>query len=197
MNNKGILINSTIRPQHSGDTFAIVYSNEIKGGHHQVNNIIERNSISMDRRIEGMFCSIVSGTTGTTYQLIGGIDNTNWVEFITTSGSTESKLSTNLKNLQALNTSGTTNGYGKKCCNTPLPSNKSDSLVQVFLNGISVPCGNNSSDYCFFAPDDGSETLYSNARSQGEQQKNDILYWREDADYQIETDDIFDFVLLI
>lgn len=197
MNNKGTLINSTIRPQHSGDTFATVYSNEVKGGHHQVNSIIDRNSIPMDRRMEGMFCSVVSGSTSETYQLIGGIDNTDWVEFITTSGSTTSKLSTNLRNLTALSTSGTTIGYGKKCCNTSLPLSKDNSLVQIFLNGISVPCGDTNDDYCFFAPDIGSETLYSNARGQGEQQENDILYWREDADYQIETDDVFDFVLLI
>jgi hypothetical protein len=140
-----------------------------------------------------MFCTVVSGSTGFTYQLIGGLDNTDWIEFV----SSDNKLDINLRNLVGLDTSGTTVGNGGKCCNTTLPQNIEGSLVQVFVNGVLVPCGDSSGDYCFFAPDDGTETDYSNARAQGDQQENDYLYWKENADYQVDSDDLFDFVLLV
>jgi hypothetical protein len=140
-----------------------------------------------------MFCTVVSGSTGFTYQLIGGLDNTDWIEFV----SSDNKLDINLRNLIGLDTSGSTFGDGTKCCNTQLPQNIEGSLVQVFFNGVLVPCGDSSGDYCFFAPDDGSKTSYSNARVQGDQQENDFLYWKENADYQVDPDDLFDFVLLV
>lgn len=362
-NNKGTLINSTIRPQHSGDTFAIAFAEELKGGHHQVADIIARDNISVDRRVEGMLCSIID--SGLTYQLVGGLDNSNWVEYtdelsqlsyfhalgkaLTTTGETINEasyksahnvrsqeiwidnvgfasgttdadteasgnmavtkvlgatltivpgsngqayylnsggtfvrpwiapedisdpitnlpssgytlqlnrvmgnniipndryfvnyysgiiyfrkgrtptnmgwgdikgtfyrysgrflsdisdgniISTGLTNLQGVNTTGTTLGYGRRCIdNLVLPKSIEGSLIQVFLNGVLVPCGDSfSDDVCFFASNTGTETLYSNARAQGDQQQYDTLYWKANADYQIDVDDIFDIVVLV
>lgn len=67
----------------------IVYTNDAKGGHHQVATIAERNNISIDRRQPGMLCTVMDDGTGKakTFQLICKDvpaelnDNANWVAF--------------------------------------------------------------------------------------------------------------------
>lgn len=72
----------------------IVYSNDAKGGHHQVATIADRDKISTARRQPGMLCTVMDDGTGKakTYQLISTdveaelIKNTNWVEFASGGG---------------------------------------------------------------------------------------------------------------
>jgi len=67
----------------SGSLYPIIYSNDAKGGFHQVATITERNAIPALRRQPGMLCTVLDAGSGTpkTYQLIGGILDANWVEF--------------------------------------------------------------------------------------------------------------------
>lgn len=76
-NNTGTLVTAPIRPASDLDTFPSAYSNELLGGHHQVSTLSERNLISSERRLEGMFCAVVEDAG--LYQLQGGISNSNWV----------------------------------------------------------------------------------------------------------------------
>jgi hypothetical protein len=67
----------------------IVYTNDAKGGHHQVATIAERNNISIDRRQPGMLCTVMDDGSGKlkTFQLICKDvpaelnDNANWIAF--------------------------------------------------------------------------------------------------------------------
>lgn len=79
MNNQGTLVIAAIRPQSDADTFASTHANEALGGHHCVANLMERDSIPLERRLEGMTCYAVD--TMNTYQLVGGIENTDWCVF--------------------------------------------------------------------------------------------------------------------
>ena len=76
-----IEIISTLKQKNNLD-FPIVDSNDIKGGLYLVNNVSERDGIPTLRRKEGMVCWVKDDGF---YQLIGGIENTNWKE-ITLSG---------------------------------------------------------------------------------------------------------------
>jgi hypothetical protein len=80
-NNIGTLIIAPVRPQADNDAYPSAFANEIKGGHHQVTSLTERDLITTDRRVLGMLCSVVTISSSNTYQLIGGIDNGNWSEF--------------------------------------------------------------------------------------------------------------------
>lgn len=67
----------------------IIYTNDAKGGHHQVATIASRDSIILLRRQPGMLCTVMDDGTGkaSTYQLISTnvpeelMKNTNWVAF--------------------------------------------------------------------------------------------------------------------
>ncbi|WEK18235.1 MAG: hypothetical protein P0Y49_15700 [Candidatus Pedobacter colombiensis] len=67
----------------------IIYTNDAKGGHHQVATVAERNNISADRRQPGMLCTVMDDGTGKakTFQLICKDlpaelnDNNNWIAF--------------------------------------------------------------------------------------------------------------------
>lgn len=76
-----IEIISTLKQKNNLD-FPIVDSNDIKGGLYLVNSVNERDSVPTTRRKEGMICWIKDDGF---YQLIGGIENTNW-QGITLSG---------------------------------------------------------------------------------------------------------------
>lgn len=76
-NNEGTLVIAPIRPQAVEDTFPSAYSNEVKGGHHQVNTIAERDVIPTPRRLEGMFCYVKAD--GKVYKLEA--DLVTWTEF--------------------------------------------------------------------------------------------------------------------
>lgn len=68
----------TIKQKNNG-TFPLMDNNDVKGGHYQLDTLVERDNIPTIRRKELMFCSVVED--GKTYQLQGGIDNINWKEF--------------------------------------------------------------------------------------------------------------------
>jgi hypothetical protein len=67
----------------------IIYTNDAKGGHHQVATVADRNNISVDRRQPGMLCTVMDDGTGKakTFQLICKDlpaelnDNANWIAF--------------------------------------------------------------------------------------------------------------------
>ena len=75
INNTGNLIYSTLRPSTSADTFAVAFSNEIKGGLHNYSTLLERDSIPLERRQIWMKVTVSS----ITYLLSGGTSNSNWV----------------------------------------------------------------------------------------------------------------------
>jgi hypothetical protein len=83
MNNIGTLVIAPIRPQSTLDSFPSTLANEALGGHHSVATISDRNSIPLARRQEGMNCFV--GSNKVTYQLIGGIEDSNWVSVTTLS----------------------------------------------------------------------------------------------------------------
>ena len=78
MKNTGTLVIAPLRPYDSNDQFASAYANEIQGGHHQVVDLSSRDAIPAGRRVEGMLCWVISAATS--YRLISGIENINWVE---------------------------------------------------------------------------------------------------------------------
>ena len=57
-----------------------------KDGHRSVADLTERDAITTERRREGMLCYVQSETK--TYQLQGGITNSDWVEFSSGGSST-------------------------------------------------------------------------------------------------------------
>jgi hypothetical protein len=88
--NSGTLIISPIRPNATTDTIATALSNEVQGGHHQYTTIVGRNSITPERRVWGMLCTVYAEATTTlngVYQLVRGASSTditengNWVLF--------------------------------------------------------------------------------------------------------------------
>ena len=68
----------TLKQKNNGK-FPLIDSNDVKGGFYQADSITERNSIPIERRKEGMFCWV--STLKIVYQLVGGIENSNWTEF--------------------------------------------------------------------------------------------------------------------
>ena len=74
-----VTIIDTLAQKNNGE-FGIVDSNNIIGGFYQTDTLAERDSIPIARRKEGMFCW-VGGNKKKVYQLVDGIENTNWIEF--------------------------------------------------------------------------------------------------------------------
>lgn len=82
--NTGTLVSAAIRPIDSLDTIATAYASEIKGGHHSVATIAERNAIIIQRKELGMLCTVYNdGANSGTYQLVA-LPN-SWVIFNPTS----------------------------------------------------------------------------------------------------------------
>ena len=75
--NEGTLVIGTVRPYDSLDTYPSAVANEVKGGHHQVLLLTDRDSIPAARRVEGMFCFVKED--GKVYKL--GADLTTWTEY--------------------------------------------------------------------------------------------------------------------
>lgn len=68
----------------------------------------------------------------------------------------------------------------------------SNSPVTVYLNGQQINVGNTSQDWCFFSSDNGITKKQS-----GQETQNDMLYWDSNiAPFNLEIDDIFDFLYL-
>lgn len=63
-------------PENIGYQFNRLYGNPIET-YRQVNTITQRNSIPPEIRWEGMECYVI--TENQDYQLVGGVDNSNWV----------------------------------------------------------------------------------------------------------------------
>ena len=89
-NYSGTIISSPIRPIGPNELIATVFSNEIKGGHHNYELLSERDSIIEARRDWGMLVTIYNDSTTSnnkTYKLEYGysstniLDNNNWVEY--------------------------------------------------------------------------------------------------------------------
>ena len=80
---EGTIIASPITTGHTDNQFPIGDTNEMRGGHHSVSTIQDRNAISALRRAQGMTCWVVSQQI--VYRLVGGIENTNWVDATATS----------------------------------------------------------------------------------------------------------------
>lgn len=76
-NNTGTLVIAPIRPQAQEDTYPSAFANEVKGGHHQVLTLAERDAIPAGRRLEGMFCYVKED--GKVYKLDS--DLITWTEF--------------------------------------------------------------------------------------------------------------------
>ncbi len=71
LDNSGITVYTTIRPQNSGDTYPIAHANEIRGGLHLVTTL---SSVTNDRRMDGMLAYVIP--QGKTYRLTGN----TWAE---------------------------------------------------------------------------------------------------------------------
>ena len=67
-----------IAPTDTSDTFAVTDSRFARGGHHEVADSTERDTIPTDRRRDGMTCYTQDDRK--TWQLQGGILNGDWVD---------------------------------------------------------------------------------------------------------------------
>lgn len=79
-NNTGTLVIAAVRPASDQDTYPVAFANEVKGGHHQVPLIADRDAITPDRRQIGMWCTVAED--GKTYKLEAGIENINWQQVV-------------------------------------------------------------------------------------------------------------------
>jgi len=73
-----------IAPTDTADTYPTHESIYGKGGYVEVADIAARNAITTERRREGMMAYVASDQN--TYQLVGGIANTNWQLFVVGGG---------------------------------------------------------------------------------------------------------------
>lgn len=89
-NYSGTIVSSPIRPFGPITNIATVFSNEIKGGHHNYETISERDSLIEERRDWGMLVTIYNDITSTnnkTYKLEYNfsssslMDNLNWIDY--------------------------------------------------------------------------------------------------------------------
>ena len=71
-------ISGFVAPTDSTDIYATHDEEYGRGGYRSVATIVERDAIPVDRRKEGM--KVYVNDTGTEYQLIGGITDTDWTE---------------------------------------------------------------------------------------------------------------------
>lgn len=88
-----------------------------------------------------------------------------------------------------------TNTDGSLACNTAILDNpKPSSIVRVFINGVEVNVGGKTYPYdCYFSPNSGVTV-----RTPGDEKIGDKLYWNGSvAGYQLDTNDLIDFIYLI
>ena len=72
----GVILGSQISTGNPANTYPAAVANQIKGGRHTVADITARNAITTERRTIGM--EVFVAADGITYELIGGITNSNW-----------------------------------------------------------------------------------------------------------------------
>jgi hypothetical protein len=87
---QGTIVAAPIRPSGPDALFATVFSNEMRGGHHNYETLAERQSLISSRRDWGMLVTVYNDPTPSnnkTYQLKYGwsnttiTDNNNWVVY--------------------------------------------------------------------------------------------------------------------
>jgi len=89
--NGTVILSGMISPTDTTDVYPTHEDTLGKGGYSSVVDLTTRDNISSLRRKVGMMVYVESD--GLTYQLQGGVDNSNWVEFTSgTSGTTEEEL---------------------------------------------------------------------------------------------------------
>ena len=84
-NNVGTLVIAPVRPQSTSDVYPVAIANEIRGGHHSVASIVERDAIAVERLDVGMFCT--TKDSGTVYILRQILPSLVWEEFVSGSSS--------------------------------------------------------------------------------------------------------------
>jgi hypothetical protein len=89
----GTVVAAKITTGDTVNTYAIGDCNEMQGTVHSVADNTARDAITTARRREGMYCYVISSET--TYQLVGGVDNTDWVEVSSGGGSDADSISNN------------------------------------------------------------------------------------------------------
>lgn len=72
-------VTGTLAPTDTDDVYATHDSVYGKGGYREVADLLERNSITLARRSDGMLVYVQSEDK--LYKLENGLENTNWVEF--------------------------------------------------------------------------------------------------------------------
>lgn len=89
-NYSGTIVSSPIRPFGPNELLATVFSNEVKGGHHNYELLSERDNLILARRDWGMLVTIYNDTNSSnnkTYKLEYGfsstnlLDNSNWIDY--------------------------------------------------------------------------------------------------------------------
>jgi hypothetical protein len=74
-----VRVTGYVAPSDSTDVYAAHDEEYGAGGYRSVIDLLSRDAITLPRRKEGMLVYVKS--TGITYQLDGGIDNINWIEY--------------------------------------------------------------------------------------------------------------------
>jgi hypothetical protein len=104
--NVGTLVGAAIRPINTADLISTAYANEIKGGIHGYETLLERNGIIVERRQWGILAVVYNdGTNNKTYQLKYNNSNTdlmnnlNWVEYTGASSTNISEWQNSVKSI--------------------------------------------------------------------------------------------------
>lgn len=82
----GVTVSGYIAPSDTADVYATHKAQFGYGGYRSALDLTARDAITTLRREEGMIVYVISEKKE--YRLVGGIDNTNWVEVIAATGST-------------------------------------------------------------------------------------------------------------
>lgn len=110
------------------------------------------------------------------------------VEYVNLSGGTKKTWTLNNYDMAA----EITISDGDLACSIPI-IDIPYSIVSVKLNGLDINIGGTSSIYdAYFSPDSGTTI-----RAVGEEQQGDYLYWNTtNAGYNLDVNDVFDFIFL-
>jgi hypothetical protein len=74
----GTILAAKVTTGNTVNTFPVADTSEIRGGHHTVQTLADRDGISAERRAEGMTCYV--SITQQEFRLVGGTLNGNWTE---------------------------------------------------------------------------------------------------------------------
>jgi hypothetical protein len=90
----GLVVASRIVPTDDLDSYPTHDADYGRGGQRSVATLLDRDAVSADRRKEGMLVWVAE--TGIEYRLVGGTENSNWVESADVSTEDLSDISTAL-----------------------------------------------------------------------------------------------------